>query len=54
MTDAKISLRQLMTILFLTLLPLGTERLPGRLSGQGSCLLCPLLAGGVAVVLALW
>ncbi len=52
MTDAKISLRQLMTILFLTLLPLGTERLPGRLSGAGAAAwLCPLLAGGVAVVL---
>lgn len=52
MTDAKISLRQLMTILFLTLLPLGTGRLPGRLSGAGAAAwLCPLLAGGVAVVL---
>ncbi len=53
MTDTKISLHQLMTILFLTLLPLGTERLPGRLSSVGAAAwLCPLLAGVVAVALA--
>lgn len=53
MTDRKISLHQLLTILFLTLLPLGTERLPGRLSSVGAAAwLCPLLAGAVAVLLA--
>lgn len=53
MTDTKISLHQFMTILFLALLPLGTERLPGRLSSVGAAAwLCPLLAGVVAVALA--
>ena len=36
MTDRTISLRQLMTVLFLALFPLGTEQLPGRLSAVGA------------------
>lgn len=55
MNDTKISLRQLTTLLFLTLLTLGTEQLPGRLSAVGAAAwLCPLLAGGVTVALAAW
>ena len=47
MTDRTISLRQLMTVLFLALFPLGTEQLPGRLSAVGAAAwLCPILAGG--------
>lgn len=46
MTDRTISLRQLMTVLFLALFPLGTEQLPGRLSAVGAAAwLCPILAG---------
>lgn len=52
MTDRTISLRQLMTVLFLALFPLGTEQLPGRLSAVGAAAwLCPILAGGIAVAL---
>ena len=52
MKDRTISLRQLMTALFLALFPLGTEQLPGRLSAVGAAAgLCPLLAGGIAVAL---
>ncbi|MFQ9411673.1 MAG: hypothetical protein ACLR1T_12290 [Evtepia gabavorous] len=46
MKDRTISLRQLMTVLFLALFPLGTEQLPGRLSAVGAAAwLCPILAG---------
>ena len=52
MKDRTISLRQLMTVLFLALFPLGTEQLPGRLSAVGAAAwLCPILAGGIAVAL---
>lgn len=54
MHDHKISYRQLRTILLLALLPLATELLPNRLQGAGSAAwLCPLLAGAVAMLLAL-
>lgn len=50
MTDRKISLGQWMTVLFLTLFPLGTEGLPDRLWEVGAAAwVCPLLAGAVAV-----
>ncbi|MDY3015445.1 MAG: hypothetical protein SOR61_09800 [Evtepia sp.] len=53
MEKGKISVTQLMTIAFLVLFPLGTERLPGRLwQAGGAAWLCPLLAGLVGVGIA--
>lgn len=51
MTDRKISLAQMMTVLFLTLFPLGTELLPGRLQGPAAWL-CPLAVGAVVLGIA--
>ncbi len=53
MTDRKISLGQGMTVLFLALLPLGTEGIPPSLWQVGAAAwLCPLLAGAVVVGVA--
>lgn len=53
MTDQKISLGQGMTVLFLALLPLGTESIPPSLWQAGAAAwLCPLLAGGVVIGVA--
>lgn len=54
MRERRITQQQLRTLLLLALLPLATELLPGRMETVGSAAwLCPLAAGGVAVVLAL-
>lgn len=54
MRDRRITQQQLRTLLLLALLPLATELLPGRMEQAGSAAwLCPLAAGGGAVVLAL-
>ncbi len=53
MTDRKISLGQWMTMLFLVLLPLGTEGLSSCVWEVGAAAwLCPLLAGAVVVGVA--
>ena len=53
MTDRKISLGQGLTVLFLALLPLGTEGIPASLWQVGAAAwLCPLLAGVVAIGVA--
>lgn len=53
MTEGRISLRQMMTVVTLAVFALGTEMLCTRLSGVGAAAwLCPLAAGGIAVCLA--
>lgn len=53
MTDRKISLGQGLTVLFLALLPLGTEGIPASLWQAGAAAwLCPLLAGAVGIGVA--
>ena len=53
MKNQTISHRQLLTVVFLALFPLGTEVLFTRLAPAGAAgWVCPILAGGVAVVLA--
>ena len=54
MKNQTISHRQLLTVVFLALFPLGTEVLFSRLAFVGAAgWLCPLLAGGGAIVLTL-
>ena len=53
MENRTISLRQMLTVVFLALFPLGTETLFQPLAGaRAAGWLCPLLAGGIAVGLA--
>lgn len=53
MTGGKITCPQLLRVLFVALLPLGTEVLPGRLGAAGGgAWLCPLAAGAVVWLLA--
>ena len=53
MHNRTISHRQLLAVVFLVLFPLGTEVLFSRLAPAGAAgWLCPLLAGGAAVILA--
>lgn len=53
MPPKTISCPQLLRVLFVTLLPLGTEVLAGRLTASGSAAwLCPLVAGAVVLLLA--
>lgn len=52
MTRQRISCQQMMTVLFLTLVPLGTEVLPERSGAAGGAAwLCPLAAGAVVLLL---
>lgn len=54
MKNQTISHHQLLTVVFLALFPLGTEVLFSRLAYVGAAgWLCPLLAGGAAIVLTL-
>lgn len=53
MTKRNSSLGQMMTILFLVLFPLGTERLPGQLAKAGAAAwICPLIAGAAVLGIA--
>lgn len=54
MTHRTISLKQMMTVLFLALFPLGTERLVSLLAPAGAAAwLCPLGAGIAVILLAI-